>query len=111
MASRIESFKAMTGERVVGAIIFVGMAVLGLIVFSSVGLRPYFAEEYEDSDEAVAYLAERVQSDDVLYVHSSMREQFRLYSQRTPVRGKIVYGKIVCPVVPGKTTAVRPRNR
>jgi 4-amino-4-deoxy-L-arabinose transferase-like glycosyltransferase len=103
IASRIKSFKPVTGESVAGAIVFVGMAALGLLIFSKVGLRPYFAEEYEDSDEAVAYLAQRVQSNDVLYVHSSMREQFRLYSQRTPVTaGKIIYGKIGMPCCPRK---------
>jgi len=101
IASQIKSFKATTGESVAGAVVFVGIALLGLLVFSNVGLRPYFAEEYEDSDGAVAYLAQRVQSNDVLYIHSSMREQFRLYSQRTPVRaGKIVYGKIGMPCCP-----------
>jgi hypothetical protein len=103
VASRIKNFNALTGESVAGAIVFVGMAVLGLLVFSTVGLRPYFAEEYEDSERAVAYLAERVQSDDVLYVHSSMREQFRLYSQRTPVRpAKTIYGKVGMPCCPRK---------
>ena len=103
IASRLKSFNAITGESVAGAIMLVGMALLGLLFFSSVGLRPYFAKEYEDSDRAVAYLAQRVQSNDVLYVHSSMREQFRLYSQGTPVNaGKIVYGKIGMPCCPRK---------
>jgi len=101
VASRIKNFNALTGESVAGAIVFVSMAVLGLLVFSTVGLRPYFAEEYEDSERAVAYLAQRVQADDVLYVHSSMREQFRLYSQRTPVRpAKTIYGKVGMPCCP-----------
>jgi len=103
IASRIESFKAMTGENAAGAILFAGLAVLGLLVFSSVGLQPYFAEEREDSEQAVAYLAQRVQANDVLYVHSSMREQFRLYNRTTPVSaGKIVYGKIGMPCCPRK---------
>ena len=103
VASRIKNFNALTGESAAGAIVFVGMAVLGFLVFSTVGLRPYFAEEYEDSERAVAYLAERVQSDDVLYIHSSMREQFRLYSQRTPVRpAKTIYGKVGMPCCPRK---------
>jgi len=103
IASRVESLKAMTGENVAGAIVFAGMAVLGLLVFSSVGLQPYFAEEHEDSEQSVAYLAQRVQANDVLYVHSSMREQFRLYSRTTPVSaGKIVYGKIGMPCCPRK---------
>lgn len=103
IASRIESFKAVTGENVVGAIVFVGMAVLGLLVFSSVGLQPYFAEEHEESEQAVAYLAQRVQSKDVLYVHASMREQFKLYSRALPVTASsIVFGKIGMPCCPRK---------
>ena len=103
IASRIESFKAMTGENVAGAIVFAGIAGLGLLVFSSVGLQPYFAEEHEDSEQAVAFLAQRAQANDVLYVHSSMREQFRLYSRTTPVSaGKIAYGKIGMPCCPRK---------
>ena len=103
IASRIESFKAMTGENIIGAIVFAGMAVLGLLVFSGVGLEPYFAEEHEDSEQAVAYLAQRVQANDVLYVHSSMREQFKLYSRTLPVTaGSIVFGKIGMPCCPRK---------
>ena len=101
IASRIESFKTMTGENVVGATVFAGTAILGLLAYSSVGLQPYFAEEREDSEQAVAYLAQRVQANDVLYVHSSMREQFRLYSRTTPVNaGRIVYGKVGMPCCP-----------
>jgi 4-amino-4-deoxy-L-arabinose transferase-like glycosyltransferase len=103
IASRLKGFNAMTGESVGGAIVLVGMALLGLLVFSNVGLRPYFAEEHEDSGQAVAYLAQWVQSNDVLYVHSSMREQFRLYDRTTPVSArKIVYGKIGMPCCPRK---------
>ena len=76
---------------------------LQVLVFSSVGLQPYFAEEHEDSEQAIAYLAQRVQANDVLYVHSSMREQFRLYNRTMPVSAsKIVYGRIGMPCCPRK---------
>ena len=59
-----------------------------MAVFYTVGVKPFFAEEYEDSEEAIAYLAQRVQTNDVLYVYAAMREQFKLYAGVLPSRNQ-----------------------
>jgi hypothetical protein len=68
------------------------------------GPSSYFVDEpVEDSEGAVRYLSEKVQPDDVLYVHASMREQFKLYSRLAPVFSfseEIVLGNIGWPCCP-----------
>ena len=66
-------------------------------------MKPFFAEEYEDSAEAIAYLAQRVRANDVLYIHAAMREQFKLYGGMLPVAtNSVLYGKVGMPCCPRK---------
>jgi hypothetical protein len=101
ITSRFTRFQRVTVENVFGAVVFAGLLVLLALFFSTIGLKPYVAEEYEDSEEAVAYLAQRIQANDLLYIHATMREQFKLYSGHQPVpTTKIVYGKVGMPCCP-----------
>jgi 4-amino-4-deoxy-L-arabinose transferase-like glycosyltransferase len=100
---RFTGFQVSSVENVLGSVVFAGLLVLLSLFFSTVGLGPYVAEEYEDSEEAVAYLAQRIQVNDLLYIHATMREQFKLYSGIRPVATtNIVYGKIGMPCCPRK---------
>jgi hypothetical protein len=93
--------KAPFVENAFGAIVFFAMASLVWLFFNTVGLMPFFAEEHEDSEEAVAYLRQRAEANDVLYVHATMREQFKLYTRALPVpASRIVYGNIGMPCCP-----------
>lgn len=86
-----------------------GLALLSLIILAAVfllltfanGLSPHFRHDaIEESEHAVRYLSERVEPPDILYVHASMREQFKLYSRLMPVSAKIVWGNIGWPCCP-----------
>jgi hypothetical protein len=102
ISSRWASVKATSVENVLGSAVFVGLLGLVWLFFNTVGLKPFFAEEYEDSEKAIAYLAQRLQANDVLYIHATMREQFKLYNRAPPVTTRIVYGKIGMPCCPRK---------
>jgi hypothetical protein len=55
----------------------------------------------EDAEGAVAFLARETGADDLLYVHSSMRESFRLYARRaTPAASRVVLGEVDWPCCP-----------
>ena len=99
--SRLKSLRATAVENVLGGVVLVGLLAAVSLFFSTVGLKPFFAEEHEDSEEAVAYLARRVQPNDVLYIHATMREQFKLYGGMLPVAtSRVLYGKIGMPCCP-----------
>lgn len=101
LAARFSGLKATSVENTFGAMVFFAMAGLVWLFFNTVGLMPFFAVEHEDSEEAVAYLRQRVQADDVLFVHATMREQFKLYSRAQPVlASRIMYGKVGMPCCP-----------
>jgi uncharacterized membrane protein len=103
VASRLASIKATTVENVMGSVVFVALLGLVWLFFYTVGVQPFFAEEYEDSEEAIAYLAQRVQANDVLYVHAAMREQFKLYGGMLPVApSRVLYGRVGMPCCPRK---------
>jgi hypothetical protein len=77
------------------------LAVPVFLFVTTVGVEPFFAGDHEDSEAAIDYLAQRVQMDDVLYIHATMREQFKLYGQTLPAGiGSVVYGKIGAPCCP-----------
>jgi len=58
-------------------------------------------EPIEDSECAVRYLSDHVEAHGTIYVHASMREQFKFYSRLTPVHSsKVVWGKIGSPCCP-----------
>jgi hypothetical protein len=65
-------------------------------------VKPFFTEEYEDNEEAIAYLAKRVQPNDVLYIYAAMREPFKLYAGMLPVASSVFYGKVGMPCCPRK---------
>ena len=96
-------FKATFVENAFGAIVFFMTAGLVCVFFITVGLTPFFAEEHEDSEEAIAYLKQHAQANDVLYVHATMREQFKLYArtQWMPA-SRVFYGRIGVPCCPRK---------
>ena len=101
LAARFSGLKATSVENTFGALVFFAMAGLVWLFFNTVGLMPFFVEEHEDSEEAVAYLRQRVQADDVLFVHATMREQFKLYTRAQPVPARrLVYGKVGMPCCP-----------
>ncbi len=55
----------------------------------------------EDAEGAIALLARETSPEDVLYVHSTMRESFALYARRTPpAAGRVVLGEIDWPCCP-----------
>src|SRR5262245_17269147 len=98
ITSRSISVKAASVEHVLGSAVFVGLVGFVWLVFHTVGMKPFFTEDYEDSSEAIAYLARRVQANDVLYIHAAMREQFKLYGGRLPAAtSSIFYGKVGMP--------------
>lgn len=101
ISARSRGVKAVSIENAFGNAVFFGMVVLVWLFFDSVGLTPFFTEEHEDSEEAVAYLSQQVEAKDILYVHTTMLEQFKLYTRTQPVAAsRIVYGKIGMPCCP-----------
>jgi len=103
ITSRLASVEATSVENVLGSAVFVGLLGFVWLFFHTVGMKPFFAEEYEDSAEAVAYLAQRVRANDVLYIHAAMREQFKLYGGMLPVAtNSVFYGKVGMPCCPRK---------
>jgi hypothetical protein len=55
----------------------------------------------EDVERAVAFLARETRAEDLLYVHSSMREGFRLYARRAPPASSgVVLGEVDWPCCP-----------
>ena len=101
LAARTGGLRATFVENAFGTIVFLAMAGLVWLFVSTVGLAPFFAEEHEDSEEAVAYLRQRARADDVLYVHATMREQFKLYTRAQPVpASSVIYGMIGMPCCP-----------
>ena len=103
ITSRWESVKATSVENVLGCAVFVGLVGFVWLFFLTVGVKPFFAEEYEDSEEAIAYLAQRVQTNDVLYVYAAMREQFKLYAGVLPIAtSRVFYGRVGVPCCPRK---------
>jgi uncharacterized membrane protein len=102
ISSRWANVKAISVENVLGSAVFVGLLCLVWLFFNTVGLKPFFAEEYEDSEKAIAYVAQRLQTNDVLYIHATMREQFKLYNRAPLGTANIVYGKIGMPCCPRK---------
>ena len=103
MSSSIQGVKTTLADNVIGSVVFTILVGLVFLFFQSTGLQPFFAEEYEDAEAAVSYLARHVQANDVLYVHASMGEQFKLYTPaKQVVAGKLVYGKTGAPCCPRK---------
>jgi uncharacterized membrane protein len=103
ITSRSVSVKAASVENVLGSAVFVGLVGFVWLFFYTVGMKPFFTEDYEDSSEAIAYLARRIQANDVLYVHATMREQFKLYGGMLPAAtSSIFYGKVGMPCCPRK---------
>jgi len=101
LAARFSGMKATFVESGFGAVVFLGLAGLVWLFFNTVGLMPYFAEEHEDCDRAVAYLRRHLEAGDVLFVHATMREQFKLYTRGSPLPvTRIIYGKIGMPCCP-----------
>ena len=101
IASRLKSFQATSAETALGSVTFTALAVPVFLFVTTVGVEPFFAGDHEDSEAAIDYLAQRVQMDDVLYIHATMREQFKLYGQTLPAGiGSVVYGKIGAPCCP-----------
>jgi uncharacterized membrane protein len=103
ITSRWETVKSTSVQNVLGAAIFVGLLGLVWLFFNTVGLKPFFMEEYEDSEKAIAYLAQRVRANDVLYIYAAMREQFKMYAGVLPVAtNRVFYGRVGTPCCPRK---------
>ena len=82
--------------------------LLGLYI-NLKGTSPLFrSEPEEDSEGAVRYLSQAVQPVDIVYIHASMREQFKLYSRLTPLSSsKIIWGDIGWPCCPRNVSVGR----
>jgi hypothetical protein len=102
ITSRWVRLKAASVENVLGSAVFVGLVGFLWLFYYTVGVQPFFAEEYEDSEKAIAYLVNRAQPNDVLYVYAAMREPFKLYGEMLPVATNIFYGKVGMPCCPRK---------
>jgi hypothetical protein len=79
------------------------LLLAGLVAAAPRGALRAVAERpaEEDAEAAVASLARAARPDDVLYVHSTMRESFRLYARRTPpAASRVVLGEIDWPCCP-----------
>jgi hypothetical protein len=101
LAAKFTALKVAAVESVFGAMVLFAMAGLAWLFFITVGLRPSFAEEQEDSEEAVAYLRQHVEAVDILFVHATMREQFKLYTRAQPIAvQRIIFGKVGMPCCP-----------
>jgi len=110
LATRFTVLKAATVESVFGAIALFATVVLVCLFFITVGLMPSFLEEHEDSEEAVMFLRDHVGTDDVLWVHSTMREQFKLYAPiHSVLVQRVIYGKTGIPCCPRRE--YRPPNK
>jgi len=77
--------------------ILISLLFLSYIVVRN-PLTFFLHETMEESESAVRHLSEKVKTSDTIYVHASMREQFKLYSRLTPVSGQaVVWGNIGRP--------------
>ena len=97
--------KVKSSENVVnalGAFSFILFVSVLLLYMVAKGISPFFLHEtIEDSENAVRYLSKNVVPRDTVYVHASMREQFKLYSRIIPVSSrKVVWGNISWPCCP-----------
>jgi len=96
--SLIKRLDAQTVENTLGASGFAVLIVLLILFFRLVGLEPFFAVEREQAQEAVSYVAAQARPDDVLYVHASMREQFKFYEKLSPLAAnRVVFGSVGFP--------------
>jgi hypothetical protein len=101
ITSRLKNFSATSVENVFGSFVVVALAVPVALFLSTVGVGPIFAEDHEEIEPAIGYLAQRIQPDDVLYIHATMQQQFKLYGQRLPAGiNRIVHGGIGAPCCP-----------
>ena len=101
LAVTLKVLNATVFESIMGGLALFAMIAVGCLFFSTVGVMPFFAEEHEDSEEAVAFLRERVGGDDVLFVHPTMREQFKHYTRFYPiVAQRIIHGNLGKPCCP-----------
>jgi Dolichyl-phosphate-mannose-protein mannosyltransferase len=85
-----------------GALSLIVLVPLLCLYINLKGTSPLFrSEPEEDSERGVRYLSQTVQPDDVVYIHASMREQFKLYSRLMPLLStNIVWGNIGWPCCP-----------
>jgi Dolichyl-phosphate-mannose-protein mannosyltransferase len=99
---KISASPIMKIEGVVLAAVFVGVTCLFVSRLVSAGLEPYIqlgAEE--DSVGAMRYLSAQQSDEDLLYIHSTMREHYKFYSRSFPINGgRIVEGNIGWPCCP-----------
>jgi hypothetical protein len=95
----VKALATTSVENVLGIFVAVMLAIPILVFFTTVGVGPIFAEDHEEIEPAIGYLAQRIEPDDVLYIHATMRQQLKLYGQTLPAN-KIVHGGIGAPCCP-----------
>jgi uncharacterized membrane protein len=101
VSARFKIVKPAVLENSLAIAVFVVMLGLLLLFFRFIGLRSFFMLEHEDAHAAIAYLAGRLAPDDILYVHTSMREQLKLYSNMSrTLTPQVVNGTIGSPCCP-----------
>jgi hypothetical protein len=108
----ISIFATVPIEQTIAPWILVVIAGLFVVRFLFVDLAPYFGfHSPENTEAAIRYLSQQHTNGDLLYVHSSMREHFKFYSRRWPIRGgRVVEGKIGWPCCPRPASVIDDRG-
>lgn len=101
IAAWVGTTKVSVVQNRLGAGIFTAFLAFSALFLVTTGFEPFFAWEYEDVEQAVRGLSKNVNRDDLLYVHATMREPFKLYIRRYPVRAaKVIHGRVGSPCCP-----------
>jgi hypothetical protein len=108
----ILTFATAPIEQTIAPWVFIVIAGLFVARFLFVDLSPYFGfHSPENTEAAIRYLSQQHADGDLLYVHSSMREHYKFYSRRWPIRGgQVVEGKIGWPCCPRPASVINDRG-
>jgi len=101
LASWMKPFNPTLLEAILGSLAAVGLATPVFVFFGTVGAGPIFAEDHEEIEQTLHFMSQRVRSSDVLYVHATVREPFKLYGPMLlPAISRVVHGRIGAPCCP-----------
>jgi hypothetical protein len=94
---KIKNFTAKS-ENIFGIIMFTAFALI-LAMEIKTDAEPYiYIKPRENVSGAMEYISKNSTENDILYIHSSMREQFKLYANLYPISSDIIiYGNIGWP--------------
>lgn len=102
-------------SRASGAAAWLALALLavGLVASARAGRLRALVERppVEEAEGALALLASEARPEDVVYVHSTMRESAAFYARRTPIgAGRVVLGDVDWPCCPRGHSARRDED-